>query len=146
MRPSLVVIDSFLPNHTIDHFLTTPAARLVNAVAVLRKTPRGGSRLKEALADLHWIDAKPQDFLRAGVLMAGSAMATAARAYLVRLRGGQIDRAEIDLLQHVLDDAKSLLRLNGGDGLRASSSVATPGGITETLHNAIFATKWPPGS
>lgn len=143
MTPAPELVDAFLAEHAIVHFLTTPAARLPGAIALLRRTPLDTQPLRAALPELRWIEADAEQFLPLAALMAGSGIVAAALAHLVRLRGGELTSSEVEVLQHVLDDAKSLLRLNAGDGFRAFSSLATPGGYTERLHNAIFATKWP---
>lgn len=143
MTPPPEVVDAFLPDRAIAHFLTTPAARLPGAIALLPRRPIDATRLKAALPDLYWIEADEREYARLAVLMVGSGIAAAALAHLVRLRGEALTSSEAEYLQHVLDDAKRILRLNDGDGFRAFASVATPGGYTERLHNAIFSTKWP---
>jgi len=147
-------LDDFLPEHAIVHFLTTPAAELAGAIALLpARAHRPGDvlRLRTALPALHWIEAAEPDYLRLGALMVGSAIAAVSLAYLAEalgpaFGGSGVEATEADLayLEAVLDDAKRLLRLHGGDGRRAFSSVATPGGFTERLHDRIFARPWRP--
>lgn len=141
--PSPSLLDAFLPEHTIARFLTTPAARLPGATALLRRSDGNAAALKEALRSLHWIETGERDFVRLGMLLVGSAMAAAALGHLARALGGAPSTGDAAFADHVLDDARRLLRLAGGDGLRAFASVATPGGTTEALHNRIFARSWP---
>lgn len=143
MSPAPEIVDDFLAGREIAHFLTTPAARLPGAIALLPRTSPDASDLKRALPDLHWIDADASEYRRLAVLMVGSAIAAAALGHVGRLLAGTPAQGEADYLQHVLDDAKRLLRLNGGDGFRAFASVATSGGFTESLHNQVFSRRWP---
>jgi hypothetical protein len=143
--PSPDLLDALLPDHDILHFLTTPAARLPGAIALRPRTSADASRLEEALPELHWIEASETEYGRLAVLMIGSAMAAAALAHLARTLGVAGSEAEADVayLGRVLDDAKRLLTLTDGDGFAAFSLVATPGGVTEKVHNAIFRAQWP---
>lgn len=144
MSPAPEVVDAFLAGRAIVHFLTTPAAQLEGAIALLPQGSLHTTPLRRALPGLHWIEAQdPADYRRLAVLMVGSAIAVAALGHLGRLLGGAPTASEGDYLQHVLDDAKRILRLNEGDGFSAFASVATPGGFTEALHNQIFAQRWP---
>lgn len=143
MSPPPELLDAFLPGHTIAHFLTTPAARLPGAVALLRRTPADTAPLRAALPALHWVEADDEAYGRLGRLLIGSALAAAALAHLGRVLGVSPREAGVDYLDLVLDDAKRLLRLAEGDGFAAFSLVATPGGFTERAHDAIFATRWP---
>lgn len=144
--PSPDLLDALLPDHDVLHFLTTPAARLPGAIALRPRTLADASRLEEALPELHWIEAEEPAHGRLAALMLGSAMAAAALAHLARTLGVSGGGAEADVayLGRVLDDAKRLLTMTDGDGFAAFSLVATPGGITEKVHNAIFRSRWPP--
>ncbi len=146
MAPTPDALDAFLGGRPIAHFLTTPAAALPGAIALLRPGRADATPLKRALPALRWVDAADDAaYQRLGVLMVGSAMAAAALAHLGRALGGSPAPGEAEYLQLVLDDAKRLLALADGDGFRALSAVATPGGFTEKLHDAIFASRRPPG-
>lgn len=144
MSPAPEVVDAFLADHAIVHFLTTPAAQLPGAIALLPRPGPDATALRRALPDLRWIEADPSEYRRLAVLMVGSAIAAAALGHLGRLLAGEPTPSEGDYLEAVLDDAKRLLRLAGGDGLRAFAAVATPGGFTEALHDRVFARRWPP--
>jgi hypothetical protein len=137
--PSPDLLDALLPDHDVLHFLTTPAARLPGAIALRpRGTGAAASRLEQALPELHWIEAEEPAYGRLAGLMIGSAMAAAALAHLGRMLGIADGEADVAYLGRVLDDAKRLLALTDGDGFAAFSLVATPGGITEKVHDAIF--------
>jgi hypothetical protein len=143
MSPPAELLDAFLPDHAIAHFLTTPAARLPGAIALLPGTSPAEARLREAFPSLHWTDCDADAYRKRGVLLIGSAMAAAALAHLGRLLGAGPNPDEAGYLSLVLDDAKRLLELTEGDGFAAFSLVATPGGFTEKIHNRIFQTSWP---
>jgi hypothetical protein len=146
MSPSPDLLDAFLPRHSIVHFLTTPAARLPGAIALLRETGTDTSRLEQAFPALHWIRAEGPEYRRLALLSVGSAIAAAALAHLGRALDAPIQSTDADYLERVLDDAKRLLRMTEADGFRAFSLVATPGGFTEKVHDRIFAAKVPAGS
>lgn len=143
MSPAPELLDAFLPRHTIVHFLTTPAARLPGAIALLRGFRTDSSRLEQAFPALHWIRAEGPEYRRLALLSVGSAIAAAALAHLGRELDAPIKGSDADYLEHVLDDAKRLLRMTDADGFRAFSLVATPGGFTEKVHDRIFAAKVP---
>ena len=137
--PSPDVIDAFLPDHAITHFLTTPAARLPGAIALLRPADADPRPLRAALPALAWIEPRSlEDYGRASLLLLASAMACAAIGRLQQMLPEPSRAGDLELLSHALDDAKRLLELNGVDGVAAFSSVATPGGITQRLHDVIF--------
>ena len=56
--------------------------------------------------------------------------------------GENLSSTEVEYLQHVLDDAKRIMHLTDGDGLRALSLLATPGGVIEKVHDLIFVKNW----
>lgn len=140
--PAPALVEAFLPRHAITRFTTTPAAQLPGATALRLRTDRAPAPVEKALSGLHWIEADERDYLRLGTLLVGSAMAAAALGHLAQILGEDLS-ADVDLADHVLDDARRLLRLAEGDALGAFASVATPGGLTERLHNRIFARRWP---
>jgi hypothetical protein len=131
-----------LPDHRIAHFITTPAAQLSGAIALLPRTAIDTTALRAAFPDLHWIDVSEDEYGRLGFLMIGSGIAAAGLAHLSGLLGGGLSRTEVEYLQHVLDDAKRLMHLTDGDGFGALSLLATPGGMIEKVHDLIFAKKW----
>lgn len=143
LSPSTQLLDHFLPDHGIAHFVTTPAAQLSGAIALLHRTAIDTTSLRAALPDLHWIEVDDEEYRRLGFLMIGSGIAAAALAHLSEMLG-ELSGTEVQYLQHVLGDAKRLMRLTDGDGLRALSLLATPGGAVEQVHNLIFAKHWAP--
>jgi hypothetical protein len=142
LSPPTKLLDDFLPDHRIAHFITTPAAQLTGAIALLPRTTADTTALRAALPALHWIDVDENEYARLGFLMIGSGIAAASLAHLSGILGTELSEAEIEYLQHVLDDAKRLMNLTGGDGFRALSLLATPGGMVEKIHDLIFAKEW----
>ena len=141
LSPSTQLLDGFLPDHGIAHFVTTPAAQLSGAIALLHRTAIDTTSLRAAFPDLHWIEVEEEEYRRLGFLMIGSGIAAAALAHLSGMLG-ELSSTEVEYLQHVLDDAKRIMRLTDGDGFRALSLLATPGGAVEKVHNLIFAKQW----
>lgn len=142
LSPSTELLDGFLPDHGITHFITTPAAQLSGAITLLPRTVLDTTGLRAAFPDLHWIEVSEEEYRRLGFLMIGSGIAAAALAHLSEMLGDDLSAKEVEYLQHVLDDAKRIMSLTGGDGLRALSLLATPGGVIEAVHNLIFVKKW----
>ena len=142
LSPSTALLDSFLPDHRIAHFVTTPAAQLSGAIALLPITQNDTTALRAAFPDLHWIEVDEAAYGRLSFLMIGSGIAAAALAHLSAMLGEDLSSTEVEYLQHVLDDAKRIMLLTDGDGLRALSLLATPGGVIEKVHNLIFVKKW----
>ena len=142
LSPSTALLDSFLPDHRIAHFVTTPAAQLSGAIALLPRTATDTTGLRAAFPDLYWIEADEEAYGRLSFLMIGSGIAAAALAHLSGMLGENLSSTEVEYLQHVLDDAKRIMHLTDGDGLRALSLLATPGGVIEKVHDLIFVKNW----
>jgi hypothetical protein len=146
LSPSTDLLDSFLEGHTILHFVSTPAAALPGAVALIRDSiGNEGDRkpLMAALPELKWRVLPEAEYARLGFLIMGAGMAAASLAHLASMLGGPESPLELEHLQDVLGDAQRLMSLSGGDGFEAFSRVATPGGFTEKIHNKLFTTEWP---
>jgi len=146
LSPSTDLLDSFLEGRTILHFVSTPAAALPGAVALIRDSiGNEGDRkpLMAALPELKWRVLPEAEYARLGFLIIGAGMAAASLAHLASLLGGPESPLELEHLQDVLGDAQRLMSLSGGDGFEAFSRVATPGGFTEKIHNKLFTTEWP---
>ena len=146
LSPSTDLLDAFLEGHTILHFVSTPAAALPGAVALIRDSiGNEGDRkpLMAAFPELKWRVLPEAEYARLGFLIIGAGMAAASLAHLASLLGGPESPLELEHLQDVLGDAQRLMSLSGGDGFEAFSKVATPGGFTEKIHNKLFTTEWP---
>ncbi len=146
LSPSTQLLDEFLAEHTILHFVSTPAAALPGAVALIRDsigTEGDRKLLMAAFPELRWRVLPEAEYARMGFLIIGAGIAAASLAHLAALLGGPASRLELEHLQDVLGDARRLMSLTGGDGFEAFSRVATPGGFTEKIHNKLFTTEWP---
>ncbi len=146
LSPSTQLLDAFLEEHTILHFVSTPAAALPGAVALIRDSigsETGREPLMAAFPELKWRVLPEAEYARMGFLIIGAGVAAASLAHLASLLGGTLSRCELEHLQDVLGDAQRLMSLTGGDGFEAFSRVATPGGFTEKIHNKLFTTEWP---
>lgn len=141
--PSPAVIDAFLPSHAITHFLTTPAVAQPGAIALIRPSGGDPGPIQQVLPALHWVSpSNDEEHGRLALLMLAGAMACAAVGHLQRLLPEPLGDGEQEYLLTALDDAKRMLEMNGGDGFAAFASVATPGGITEKIHNTLFKRSW----
>ena len=146
LSPSTQLLDAFLEEHAILHFVSTPAAALPGAVALIRDNIGNEADRKPLMAafpELKWRVLPEVEYARLGFLIIGAGMAAASLAHLASLLGGPLSRLELEHLQDVLGDAQRLMSLSGGDGFEAFSRVATPGGFTEKIHNKLFTTEWP---
>ena len=146
LSPSTQLLDAFLGDHTILHFVSTPAAALPGAVALIRDTIGSETDRKPLMAgfpNLKWRVLPDDEYARLGFLIMGAGMAAASLAHLASMLGGTHSPLELEHLQDVLGDAQRLMKLTEGDGFEAFSRVATPGGFTEKIHNKIFTTPWP---
>jgi hypothetical protein len=148
LSPSTQLLDAFLKGRKILHFVTTPAAELPGAVALLRESlasEAARAPLLAAFPDLKWRIVDDAAYARLGFLIIGSGLAAAALAHLASMLGGPVSAAEREHIQDVLGDAQRLMTLTGGDGFEAFGRVATPGGFTEKVHNKLFRETWPRG-
>ncbi|MCP5056493.1 MAG: hypothetical protein GY937_07160 [bacterium] len=146
LSPSTELLDGFLEEHSILHFVSTPAAALPGAVALIRDSIGSEATRKPLFAafpELKWRVLPEGEYARLGFLIIGAGMAAASLAHLATLLGGPLSRLELEHLQDVLGDAQRLMALTEGDGFEAFSRVATPGGFTEKIHNKLFTTEWP---
>lgn len=146
LSPSTQILDAFLEKHTILHFVSTPAAALPGAVALIRDSIGSEADRKSLMAgfpNLKWRILPDDEYARLGFLIMGAGIAAASLAHLASMLGAPHSPLESEHLQDVLGDAQRLMTLTGGDGFEAFSRVATPGGFTEKIHNKIFATSWP---
>jgi hypothetical protein len=146
LSPSTQLLDAFLERHTILHFVSTPAAALPGAVALIRDSTGGEADRKPLMAgfpNLKWRVLPDDEYARLGFLIMGAGMAAASLAHLASMLGDTHSPLELEHLQDVLGDAQRLMALTEGDGFEAFSRVATPGGFTEKIHNKIFTTPWP---
>jgi hypothetical protein len=146
LSPSTQLLDAFLEGHTILHFVSTPAAALPGAVALIRETIGSEADRKSLMAafpELKWRVLPEGEYARLGFLIIGAGIAAASLAHLASVLAGPLSRLELEHLQDVLGDAQRLMTLTEGDGFEAFSRVATPGGFTEKIHNKLFTTQWP---
>jgi hypothetical protein len=146
LSPSTQILDAFLEKHTILHFVSTPAAALPGAVALIRDSIGSEADRKPLMAgfpNLKWRVLPDDEYPRLGFLIMGAGMAAASLAHLASMLGDPRSPLELEHLQDVLGDAQRLMTLTEGDGFEAFSRVATPGGFTEKIHNKIFTTPWP---
>ncbi len=146
LSPSTQILDDFLEGRTILHFVSTPAAAVPGAVALIRDSIGSEAERKPLMAafsELKWRVLPEAEYARLGFLIIGAGMAAASLAHLASLLGSPPSRLELEHLQDVLGDAQRLMSLTGGDGFEAFARVATPGGFTEKVHNQLFTTQWP---
>lgn len=146
LSPSTQLLDEFLAKRTILHFVSTPAAELPGAVALIRDTIGSETDRKflmTAFPHLKWSVLPDAEYSRLGFLIIGAGIAAASLAHLASMLDGPLNRLELEHLQDVLGDAQRLMTLTEGDGFEAFSRVATPGGFTEKVHNRLFSTQWP---
>lgn len=143
MEPDPKVIASFLSDHKISHFLTTPAAEKPGGLAVYLEPSSDKAALQTVFPNLTWRGATdPETYRRLGFIMVSSAMAAAAIGHHLQRLTPPLTREEKDTLACAVSDISRLLDVTDGDGFEAFGLVATPGGFTEQLHDTLFKQAW----
>lgn len=143
MEPDPMVITNFLSDHKVSHFLTTPAAEKPGGLAVHMESSSDKAALQAAFPNLTWRRATDSEtYRRLGFIMVSSAMAAAAIGHHLQRLNPPFNVEDWDILACAVSDISRLLDVTDGDGLKAFGLVATPGGFTEQIHNALFKQAW----